>query len=357
MGGRTWDKGYISVLRLKPDRFIFYREHLNYGVAVCDNEAGVLAFISPQEIIAQIPVVDIISSIPIGDLDSDSNIFFEKYKDVLLADKYRFAAKSIFLLHCPRCRGELYCYLSECIGTYDSQLVIYTPQKSVQKTGRLAINSGQDSEYMLRELTFQGKIVKCMHCGTYLYNPQLANRIPLKMVEVWLKGSRLFFELKNRTDDFIDAISVRVAYEQEGRLEERNYQSLLINWYPLDPIKWECDPFWDARIRPWSSVVHEIELDQTICTKKIYGVRIVWVHFEDGRTWVPWDAFESAQEFWQGRPSPCTSRCLASLSLAEARAVSAPSKLGASYGVQVPIGKGLTTHPYRVLQLWRRLRD
>jgi len=29
------------------------------------------------------------------------------------------------------------------------------------------------------------------------------------------------------------------------------------------------------------------------------------------------------------------------------------AKLGASCGVQVPVGKGLATHPYRVLRLWR----
>jgi hypothetical protein len=29
------------------------------------------------------------------------------------------------------------------------------------------------------------------------------------------------------------------------------------------------------------------------------------------------------------------------------------AKLGAPCRVQVPVGKGLTTHPYRVLRLWR----
>jgi len=29
------------------------------------------------------------------------------------------------------------------------------------------------------------------------------------------------------------------------------------------------------------------------------------------------------------------------------------AKLGASYRVQVPVGQGLTIHPYRVLRLWR----
>ncbi len=35
------------------------------------------------------------------------------------------------------------------------------------------------------------------------------------------------------------------------------------------------------------------------------------------------------------------------------------AKLGASCGVKVPVGKGLATHPYRVLRLWRSsaLRD
>jgi hypothetical protein len=37
-----------------------------------------------------------------------------------------------------------------------------------------------------------------------------------------------------------------------------------------------------------------------------------------------------------------------------ARPLVRQAKLDASCGVKVPIGKGLTIHPYRVLQLWRR---
>ena len=40
------------------------------------------------------------------------------------------------------------------------------------------------------------------------------------------------------------------------------------------------------------------------------------------------------------------------LSALKKQCLSAPSKFGASYGMQVSIGQGLASHPYRVLRDW-----
>ncbi len=37
----------------------------------------------------------------------------------------------------------------------------------------------------------------------------------------------------------------------------------------------------------------------------------------------------------------------------QAQSLVRQAKLDASYGVKVPVGQGLATHPYRVLRRWR----
>jgi len=53
--------------------------------------------------------------------------------------------------------------------------------------------------------------------------------------------------------------------------------------------------------------------------------------------------------------SACTCRALLSRSQVM-QALVRQAQLGASCGVEVPTGQGLTSHPYRVLQLCRRLK-
>lgn len=281
--GRSFDEGYVSIIRVEAPRMIDFRSFAEDGVDLRDMEVAVDGAIFPAEIIAQVPVSEIVRLIPDADLACADT--FQKYKDVLTAEKYRFLSKPILSSRCPACLKGLYPYLSECIGTDDEQLATYS----------LAAPKG-GSDFLAPDaigqlLALQGKIVRCMHCKGYVFNPQIAHQIPVRVLQFCGRASALCFLVHNGADEAIDALTIGVVYEKEGRRYWQTYQRQFRNFRPI--IMGLAMPRWDHIIPPHTTVTQEaaVERDEDL---EIKDIRIIWAHFENGRTWVPFDCLDWA---------------------------------------------------------------
>lgn len=270
--------GYVSVIKVKPERCVDICAFYTGGLAKTDAEVGIKAYISDFEIFAQIDVAIIEKQLSERDIDKFDSL---RQDNELLASlpwsEYPFRPAELCLA-CPNCGNPLYQHLSEYIGFDSKAIEVLDITPYVRESG---------PPYFLPSLTpsimaENGAVVKCFRCDKYILNKKISRR-ELVGIRVIKKRRRCVLEIENRTGDAIIGICFWLFQEGKRTAMERQLVGVLsrgLGWGLL-----VGKVLWDKSIGPFARRTIEAPRE------RFDRIVISRVDFDSGRKWCPFDRY------------------------------------------------------------------